>query len=243
MPKPCTRTSACKRSIPACSKWARRIPTAAAVQRFQRESRTHPAPLAPNESKSNTTGAYSGTIPIFAIPLKPEAYRQRTVGRLSITIDAQSAHSIEAFEVTGKSYPLKINEKTANKVRASLDVRNFVLSEDFAISLRRTAQTTALTVAAQREAATEPGYFKTFLVLPRRTGRAAGPRRVTALFDASLSMQWDKLERSYAALAKLLTGLRAEDQFDLFVFNSAITRYGTAPAPGGSAEAKRRWRG
>jgi Ca-activated chloride channel family protein len=177
----------------------------------------------------------------LAIPLKPEAYRQQTVGRLWITIDAQSAHAIDAFEVAGKSYPLKITEKTANKVKASLDVRNVVLSEDFAITLRRTPpKAAALTVTAQRDVATEPGYFEASLVLPAEPAAQAGPpRRVTALFDASLSMQWDKLERSYAALAKLLTSLRAEDQFDLFVFNSAITRYGTAPAPGGSAEAEK----
>ncbi len=177
----------------------------------------------------------------LAIPLKPEAYRQQTVGRLWITLDAQSAHVIEAFEVAGKSYPLQIHEKTANKIRASLDVRNFVLSEDFAITLRRAApRAPALAVAAQRDVAAERGYFEASLVLPPQAAVQGGPpRRVTAVFDASLSMQWDKLERSYAAVAKLLTGLRAEDQFDLFVFNSSIARYGTAPAPGGSAEAEK----
>jgi Ca-activated chloride channel family protein len=57
---------------------------------------------------------------------------------------------------------------------------------------------------------------------------------VVALFDASLSMQWDKLERSYAALAKLLTSLTAADQFDLFTFNSTVQRFGTAPSAGGA---------
>ncbi|MFN0102701.1 MAG: VIT and vWA domain-containing protein [Bryobacteraceae bacterium] len=177
----------------------------------------------------------------LAIPLKPEVYRQQTVGRLWITIDAQSAHAIEAFEVAGKTYPLQIHEKTANKVRASLDLRNVVLSEDLAITLRRAApKAPALTVATQREVATEPGYFQASLVLsPEAPAQSGPPRRVTALFDASLSMQWDKLERSYAALAKLLTSLRPEDQFDLFVFNSAIARYSPGPASGGSAEAEK----
>jgi Ca-activated chloride channel family protein len=177
----------------------------------------------------------------LAIPLKPEAYRQQTVGRLWITVHAQSPHAIEAVEFAGKSYPLQVQEKSANTVRASLDVRNFLLNEDFAITLRRAApQTPALTVTAQRDVATEPGYFEATLVLPAEPpARSGPPRRVTALFDASLSMQWDKLERSYAALAKLLTGLRPEDQFDLFVFNSAIARYSPTPTPGGSAEAEK----
>lgn len=177
----------------------------------------------------------------LAIPLKPEAYRQQTVGRLWITLDAQSAHAIEAFEIAGKSYPLQVQEKTANRVRASLDVRNFALREDFAITFRRAApKAPALTVVAQRDVATEPGYFEASLVLPTEPAAQSGPpRRVVAVFDASLSMQWDRLERSYAALAKLLTSLRPEDQFDLFAFNSVVSRYGSAASAGGPAEAEK----
>lgn len=177
----------------------------------------------------------------LAIPLKPEAYRQQTVGRLWITVEAQSAHTIEAFEHAGKSYPLKVLEKTANKVRASLEIRNFTLTEDFSVTLRRAApKAQTLTVTAQRDVATEPGYFEAALVLPAEPAAQSGPpRRVTALFDASLSMQWDKLERSYAALAKLLTTLRPEDQFDLFLFNSTVSRYSPTPTPGGTAEAEK----
>ena len=177
----------------------------------------------------------------LAIPLKPEAYRQQTVGRLWITLNAQSAHAIEAFEVAGKSYPMQVQEKTANRVRASLDVKNFVLTEDFAVTIRRAApRAAALSVTAQRDVPTEPGYFEASVVLPSEPPAAAGPpRRIAALFDASLSMQWDKLERSYAALAKLLTSLRPEDKFDLFVFNSTVARYGTGPVPGGTAEAEK----
>jgi len=177
----------------------------------------------------------------LAIPLKPEVYRQQTVGRLSITVHARSAHAIEAFEVAGKSYPLQVTEKTANSIRAALSVANFALTEDFAITLRRAApRAAAMNVVAQRESTAEPGYFEASLVLPTEPPVQSGPpRRVTALFDASLSMQWDKLERSYAAIAKLLTGLRAEDQFDLFVFNSTVSRYGAGPVNGGSAEAEK----
>ena len=181
----------------------------------------------------------------LAIPLKPEAYRQQTVGRLWITVNAQSTHPIDAFEIAGKSYPLQVHEKTANKVRASLDVRNFILTEDFAITLRRTApRTAALTVAAQRDVATEPGYFEASLVLPPEAAAQGGPpRRVTAVFDASLSMQWDKLERSYAALAKLLAGLRAEDQL---ICSSLIPRWLATERRrrrGDRGKRKRRWRG
>ena len=41
----------------------------------------------------------------LAIPLKPEAYRQQTVGRLWITVQADSAHAVEEFGFGGQSYP------------------------------------------------------------------------------------------------------------------------------------------
>jgi Ca-activated chloride channel family protein len=177
----------------------------------------------------------------LAIPLKPEAYRQQTVGRLWITVQADSAHSVEEFSFGGQSYPLQVREKTANRFRAALDVRNFVLNEDFSLTIRRAApKTPALSVIAQRETASEPGYFEASLTLPPDPVVTAGPpRRVVALFDASLSMQWDKLERSYAALARLLTGLREQDRFDLFAFNAEVSRYGAGPSAGGSAEVEK----
>src|SRR5262249_37076301 len=46
------------------------------------------------------------------------------------------------------------------------------------------------------------------------------PKTVVALFDTSLSMQWEKLERSYQALETLLRSLRSNDHFALVLFNS-----------------------
>jgi Ca-activated chloride channel family protein len=48
---------------------------------------------------------------------------------------------------------------------------------------------------------------------------------VVVLFDNSLSMQWDKLERSYAAMQKVLHGLRPQDRFNLLLFNSKVTPF------------------
>lgn len=177
----------------------------------------------------------------LAIPLKPDVYRQQTVGRLTISLNVESAHAMESFDLASKSFPLQVAEKTGNRVRASLEARNFVLTEDFAVTMKRVNPSAPqLAVIAQKESANEPGFFEATLTLPADPPAAAGPpRHVVALFDASLSMQWDKLERSYGALAKLLTGLRAEDKFDLFVFNSALTRYGAESSSGGTANAEK----
>jgi Ca-activated chloride channel family protein len=53
---------------------------------------------------------------------------------------------------------------------------------------------------------------------------------VIALLDASLSMQWDKLDTGYLLLEKLLRSLRTADRFNVVLFNSAVTAF--TPAPG-----------
>ena len=45
------------------------------------------------------------------------------------------------------------------------------------------------------------------------------------LFDNSLSMQWEKLERSYAALEKILYGLTPADHFNLLLFNQEVNAF------------------
>jgi Ca-activated chloride channel family protein len=177
----------------------------------------------------------------LSVPLKPEVYRQQSVGRLQINVSVSAGHAIEAFEVGSKTYPLQMQGRTGNTIRGSLDLRNFTFTEDFQFAVRRTApRAQTLAVTAQRESASEPGYFEATLEIPREPSTAsAAPRHIVALFDSSLSMQWDKLEKSYAALAKLLTGLRAEDRFDLIAFNSAVHRFGSASTPGGTANTEK----
>jgi len=54
---------------------------------------------------------------------------------------------------------------------------------------------------------------------------ARPPHNVIVLFDDSLSMQWDKLERSYEAMQKVLHSLSVNDQFNLLMFNSKVTPF------------------
>ncbi|MBI4467745.1 MAG: hypothetical protein HY650_00310 [Acidobacteria bacterium] len=63
------------------------------------------------------------------------------------------------------------------------------------------------------------------------TGQANGrPRTLIILFDASLSMQWEKLERSFQALGALLRSLRPSDRFNLLLFNSEVIPFSESVA-------------
>src|SRR5438876_270390 len=85
----------------------------------------------------------------------------------------------------------------------------------------------------------EPGFFAAEALLG--TGQRAsaaetgggpnsGPAKtVVILFDTSLSMQWEKLERSYQALETLLRALHPTDQFNVLLFNTEVGPFSPAP--------------
>jgi Ca-activated chloride channel family protein len=84
----------------------------------------------------------------------------------------------------------------------------------------------------------EPGFFEAQALLGMGAGAASGssstqgqPKTVVVLFDNSLSMQWDKLERSYAATEAVLRALHPNDQFNLILFNSKVASFQPTPVP------------
>ena len=95
-------------------------------------------------------------------------------------------------------------ERTANKIVAKYEGRNVPFNEDFTFQYAMDASRgDALEVAAYRQGPAEPGFFEAqaLLSVPAAKAPVSGaPRTVVALFDTSLSMQWEKLERSYQAL-------------------------------------------
>jgi len=95
----------------------------------------------------------------------------------------------------------------------------------------------------------EPGFFAVEALLgggqptPSASGNAAqdsGPAKtLVLLFDTSLSMQWEKLERSYQALETLLRTLRPSDSFNLILFNQQTQLFQPAPIAADSAAVQR----
>ncbi len=173
----------------------------------------------------------------FAVPLRPDAYHGQTAGKLSIQLEVHSSHPMRGFEQVGKLYSLTVRQKTAAVLQASFEGTNVSMNEDFAIRFGLDpAGANRLRVATHRDAG-EPGFFQPSVLLGVPPGESAGgpPRTVVALFDVSLSMQWEKLERSFTALDKLLRGLRPQDRFNLLLFNSEVTRFAASPVTADAA--------
>ncbi len=179
---------------------------------------------------------YHQTIPVddlaslLAIPLKPGAYQQQAVGHMWITLELRSSQALKDFQIVSKAYAVQVREQNPHLVRATFEARNVNLTEDFSVRYGYEPSATAkLGVIAHRDSAGEPGFFQASALLAPAPAAASAARTVVVLFDNSLSMQWEKLERSFAALDGLLHALTPRDRFNVLMFNTEIETFQPDP--------------
>jgi len=194
---------------------------------------------------------YHESIPVenlksyFAIPLRPDAYHAQGAAHLRINFELHTAHAIRNFQAPSKSFPLQFDQNTPHLVQGHFEGQNVNLAEDFVATydLDPAASDTlqllnyrnpisgqpSPTETAPVRSTNEPGFFEAEALLgfgssatPSGSPASSAPKTVIVLFDTSLSMQWEKLERSYQALETLLHTLRPTDRFGLVLFNSEI---------------------
>jgi Ca-activated chloride channel family protein len=194
----------------------------------------------------------------FLLSLQPSAYKEQRAGHFQLHFELHSAQPIADVQLTAKTLPLKLTRQDEHTISGSFASDNVDFTEDFAARWKiDPAASDKLEVATYRnphpalplpdEMATqratnpEPGFFLAQILIgtgnrnatpASETDRAhAPPRNLIVLFDNSLSMQWEKLERSYAAMEKLLRSLGPEDEFNLLLFNQDVSSFQPAPVP------------
>jgi Ca-activated chloride channel homolog len=190
----------------------------------------------------------------FAIPLRPDAYHAQMARHLKINFELKSAHALANFQAPAKTYSLRFAENTPHAVRGTFEADNVNLTEDFIATFdfdKSGNDTLAVithrnpvsgqpspTETAPVRSTNEPGFFAVDALLGLGPNNAAKEnpstgvipaKTVLVLFDTSLSMQWEKLERSYRALEALLRSLKPEDKFNVILFNSRIQAFQPAP--------------
>jgi Ca-activated chloride channel family protein len=192
----------------------------------------------------------------FAIPLHPDAYGAQAARRLKISFELRSEHDLSNFQLIGTTFPLKITEKNAHSVKGGFEGTNVTLAEDFAVKYDLDAKhADTLDVITYRQPGSgqpdptemsptrshdEPGFFEAQALLGFGAGavqsnsntpgmQGSAPKTVVVLFDNSLSMQWEKLERSYAAMEAVLRALHPSDKFNLILFNSKVANFQPQP--------------
>jgi Ca-activated chloride channel family protein len=208
---------------------------------------------------------YHESIPVenlksyFAIPLRPDAYQAQAARHLRINFELHSAYAIRNFQAPAKAFPLQLDENTPQLVKGHFEGENINLGEDFVITYEldpAAADTLQLliyrnpvsgqpapTETAPVRSTNEPGFFQAEALLGYGKGIVAAanatsgaPKTVIVLFDTSLSMQWEKLERSYQALETLLHTLRPADHFALVLFNAQTQLLPPSAADAGSVQ-------
>ena len=205
-------------------------------------------PIAPYGTKRLEI-EYHESIPVenlksyFAIPLRPDAYQAQAAHHLRINFALHSAYAIRNFAAPAKTFPLQVEQNTPQLVIGHYEGENVSLGEDFVITYDlESAAADSLRLLTFRNPVSgqpspteispirgtgEPGFFQAEALLgygpggnPTSNASSAPPKTVIVLFDTSLSMQWEKLERSYQVLETLLHTLRPSDHFSLVLFNS-----------------------
>ena len=184
------------------------------------------------EAEYRQTAPVAQLASAFIFPLKQTTGTAMPIGNLSVTIEVRSAQPIADFTSLSKSYPLVVTKRTPQIVTASFSQKDVNPTEDFEIKYDLANEKTPRVTAYRTGEAGEPGCFEASALLqaPKTpAGHGAGGRTVLALFDTSLSMQWDKLERSFQALESTLRSLDSRDSFNVLVFNSEIVAAESKP--------------
>lgn len=189
----------------------------------------------------------------FYFPLKPRQFQSQSAGRLRVDLVVRHALPIANFKQTTSAFPLVVDRQAPNEMRAHYDAANVDFTEDFAFTYelkspstlsvlfyrsredrhtRAGLPVTAFERPAQGGGGQEPGYFQASALFNSGTtpeGKRP-PSSFAVLFDMSLSIRWDKLERQYEALEKVLYHLQPQDRFQLLLFNSRVSAFRPTPA-------------
>lgn len=186
----------------------------------------------------------------FALPLRPNDEQKQTAHHFKLHFILRSAHAFDNLQTPSKLFPLKLSSSTPNAAEGSFEATDLSLDEDFSATWRLTPQATdrldvitfrnpsaplpdaGTSLTANLAKTPEPGFFEAQLLVADPKPQAATPANAHTeilLFDNSLSMQWEKLERSYTALEAILRALKPGDHFNVILFNQSVTAFKPAP--------------
>ena len=182
----------------------------------------------------------------FALALKPDAGERQSVHTFSMHFVLHSATAIEAFATPSKLFPLTLATNDPHTAEGTFDRLQ-------PLARRRLQRHLAPLTASRRQARSHHSPRpQNPAPIRRRTSRLQAlhltrtrllrsptphrrphprkpahipPRTILLLFDNSLSMQWEKLERSYAALEATLRSLKPADKFNVLLFNQDVTAF------------------
>lgn len=217
------------------------------------------APIAPYSTKRLEI-EYTELLPVdnltahFSFPLKPSQYGQQVANAFHLAVALASKYEIGDFTLNSKQYPLAFSQQGKNQIVGSYEGSQISFSEDFDLvyklkvprsemqflAYRAPERITAQELRDPSRANPNPdGYFEASVIFSdeaKRTQAASQPRSVVLMLDTSLSMREEKLDRAIEAISYFLHNLKANDNFNLLLFNDDINLYSPEPVKAQPAE-------
>jgi Ca-activated chloride channel homolog len=208
------------------------------------------APIGPHAT-ARVEVTYTEELPLtslgslFTLPLKPRLYGLQKVGDLRVTVSVQSSVPLAKLAFAPRAWlrPTPAVTPGAMAATATYAGRDVALREDLTCELALDVKGVRHVFLTHRDVVPggrrdrsalggevyrdERGFFMSRTIL-NLSGTPPGAkvtrtgRDVVLLLDTSLSMQWDKLERSYQAIEYFLKHLQRDDRFTLITFNDEV---------------------
>ncbi|HZS47012.1 MAG TPA: VIT and VWA domain-containing protein [Blastocatellia bacterium] len=185
----------------------------------------------------------------FSFPFKPSEYGTQTVDYLKINLDVTSQLPLSGFKVEGQIFNVNFDKQDDHEVIAHYENNGVNLGEDFAFNYGVNVPQSMLSFISYRapevvraEELRDPtrvtpnpdGYFEAAAIFNeahRQPGAPlnAKPRSVILMLDTSLSMQWEKLQKSFEAMELFLKSMTPADTFNVILFNDEINQFKSSP--------------
>ncbi|MSP59619.1 MAG: VWA domain-containing protein [Myxococcales bacterium] len=183
---------------------------------------------------------------LFTLPWKPRRYGTQRVDALHVDVAADGPFPLASVKVRPEGRLRWTTAPVAGSTRFAgiLDGKNVALGDDLTIEMALADGGPKVDALAWRDPVPggrkdlspfgdgtvyrdDRGYFLVRALFGIGGGPAVkrAPRDVVILLDTSLSMQWEKLERSFAALEYFTGRLEPGDRFGLITFNDEVRPY------------------
>ena len=156
----------------------------------------------------------------------PLQYTQNAPHLVEAHFEGQNINLAEDFTVTYEAAP------AANDTAEILTYRNPAPSQPSPLEtapVRQTNQPGFFEVEALLSGGSAPPITEAGSASAGAASVSSVPKTMVILLDVSLSMQWEKLERSYEALETLLRTLKPQDKFNVILFNTKTRSLSARP--------------
>jgi len=179
----------------------------------------------------------------YRLPLRPVRYQTQTCDNFSLEVTIKSELPLKEIHFSEGSFPLKPVRKSAGEFSGYFQARNFSFQDDFTVDFGLDVSQMGFVFVTYRDPDTRhrvvplfsngrpvpdtDGYFLARVVSNLATSwqKPEQPSCVLILFDLSLSMRWEKLDRAYEMLEGLLKTLSPETYFQVGVFRDRLDLY------------------